>query len=158
MAETATLKVGDEAPDFELPMSPTGEKFKLSDYRGKNAVIINFVPAAFSPVCSNQLPLIEQKGRSSKRRAPSRSSFRRDGPWALKAWKEAAGGGLPVLSDFNPLGETARKYGVLIEGAVDRQPRRDRGRTRTARWRGSSRARRSRSIPDYDPVLACAKG
>lgn len=62
MAETATLKVGDEAPDFELPMSPTGEKFKLSDYRGKNAVIINFVPAAFSPVCSNQLPLIEKNG------------------------------------------------------------------------------------------------
>jgi len=39
MSETTTLKVGDEAPDFELPASPTGEKFKLSDYRGKNAVI-----------------------------------------------------------------------------------------------------------------------
>ncbi len=29
MAETATLKVGDEAPDFELPSSPTGDTFKL---------------------------------------------------------------------------------------------------------------------------------
>ncbi|MBE0609579.1 MAG: redoxin domain-containing protein, partial [Dehalococcoidia bacterium] len=61
MSETATLKVGDEAPDFELPASPTGEKFKLSDHRGKNAVVINFVPAAFSGPCSTQMPLIKAK-------------------------------------------------------------------------------------------------
>ena len=60
MAETATLKVGDEAPDFELPSSPTGDKFKLSDHRGKNAVVLNFVPLAFSGVCTSQLGLVEK--------------------------------------------------------------------------------------------------
>jgi len=41
-----TLKVGDKAPDFELP-STTG-KFKLSDYHGKKAVVVAFFPAAFT--------------------------------------------------------------------------------------------------------------
>ena len=38
--KTQTLKVGDAAPDFELPGHRGGEKFKLSDLRGrKNAVL-----------------------------------------------------------------------------------------------------------------------
>src|SRR4029079_5816753 len=68
-AETETLKVGDTAPDFELPASPMGEKFKLSDYRGTNAVILNFVPSAFSGVCSGQLPVIEEKRKEFEAQA-----------------------------------------------------------------------------------------
>jgi peroxiredoxin len=41
------LKVGDTAPDFELP-STTGKPFKLSDYRGKKNVVVAFFPAAFT--------------------------------------------------------------------------------------------------------------
>lgn len=41
------LKVGDTAPDFELP-STTGKTFKLSDYRGKKNVVVAFFPAAFT--------------------------------------------------------------------------------------------------------------
>lgn len=47
--ETPKLKVGDEAPDFELK-SHLGGKFKLSDLRGKNNVVIAFFPLAFTPV------------------------------------------------------------------------------------------------------------
>ena len=32
---TQTLKVGDRAPDFELPGHRGGERFRLSDLRGK---------------------------------------------------------------------------------------------------------------------------
>jgi peroxiredoxin len=42
-----SLKVGDEAPDFTLP-STTGEKVKLSDFRGKKNVVLAFFPAAFT--------------------------------------------------------------------------------------------------------------
>jgi AhpC/TSA family protein len=51
------LKVGEEAPDFEL--TATGEaagkggprkKVRLSDYRGKRNVVLAFYPAAFTPV------------------------------------------------------------------------------------------------------------
>ena len=41
------LKVGDEAPDFTLPDSD-GKPVKLSDFRGKNVVVLAFFPAAFT--------------------------------------------------------------------------------------------------------------
>ena len=42
-----TLKVGDMAPDFNLP-STAGGKVKLSDFRGKNNVVLAFFVLAFT--------------------------------------------------------------------------------------------------------------
>ncbi len=41
------LKVGDEAPDFTLK-DQTNKDVKLSDFRGKKAVVLAFFPAAFT--------------------------------------------------------------------------------------------------------------
>jgi len=156
MSETATLKVGDDAPDFELPASPTGDKFKLSDHRGKNAVVINFVPAAFSGPCSTQLPLIEKKKAEFAAQDALPVVISSDGVWALDAWKKQLGVDFPVLSDFMPQGETARKYGVLIEPrgianrvviVVDKQGK--------IAW--IQPVEKITDMPDYDPVLACSK-
>lgn len=156
MAETATLKVGDEAPDFELPSSPTGDKFKLSDYRGKNAVVINFVPAAFSPVCSNQLPIIEQKRSEFESQGALPVAISSDGAWAQKAWKDQLGISYPVLSDFFPLGDTARKYGVVIEprGIANRVVIVV-GKDGKVAW--IQPTEKITDIPDYDPVMSCSK-
>ena len=48
--QTQTLKVGDQAPDFELTGHRNGEKFKLSDSRGKKNVVIVFYPLDWTPV------------------------------------------------------------------------------------------------------------
>jgi hypothetical protein len=42
-----TLKVGDMAPDFTLP-STAGGAVKLSDFRGKNNVVLAFFVLAFT--------------------------------------------------------------------------------------------------------------
>ncbi|MBW1895530.1 MAG: redoxin domain-containing protein, partial [Deltaproteobacteria bacterium] len=49
------VNVGERAPDFTLP-ALSGEKIKLSQFRGKKNVVISFVPAAWTPVCSDQWP------------------------------------------------------------------------------------------------------
>ncbi len=45
----AQVEVGDTAPDFRLPDS-TGGYVQLSDYRGKQNVVLAFYPAAWTPV------------------------------------------------------------------------------------------------------------
>lgn len=156
MSETATLKVGDEAPDFELPSSPTGDKLKLSDYRGKNAVVINFAPAAFSPACSNQLALIEKKQAEFKSQGAIPVVISSDGAWTQAAWKKDLGVTYPILSDFFPLGETAKKYGVAIE------PRMVANRVVVVVGKDGKVAwiqptEKISDMPDYDPVMACSK-
>src|SRR5512135_392111 len=49
------LKVGQPAPNFILP-SVSGEKISLNQFRGKQNVVLSFVPAAWTPVCSDQWP------------------------------------------------------------------------------------------------------
>ena len=49
------IKVGDVAPDFILP-SIQGMDISLRQYRGQKNVVLSFVPAAWTPVCSDQWP------------------------------------------------------------------------------------------------------
>lgn len=49
-SKTSALKVGDPAPDFELPGHRGKETFKLSSARGKKNVVIVFYPLDWTPV------------------------------------------------------------------------------------------------------------
>lgn len=49
-SRTSTLKVGDQAPDFELPGHRGNETVKLSNYRGKKNVVLVFYPLDWTPV------------------------------------------------------------------------------------------------------------
>jgi peroxiredoxin len=46
-APTTTLKIGDNAPDFELT-DTSGNKVKLSEYKGKKNVVLAFYVLAFT--------------------------------------------------------------------------------------------------------------
>jgi len=48
--KTSTLKVGDKAPDFELPGHRGDEKFRLSNLRVKKNVVLVFYPLDWTPV------------------------------------------------------------------------------------------------------------
>lgn len=47
----ASVRVGDNAPEFELP-AHTGETIRLSDYRGKRVVVLYFYPKDETPGCT----------------------------------------------------------------------------------------------------------
>jgi thioredoxin-dependent peroxiredoxin len=51
MADRDVLRVGDLAPEFELPSS-TGETVRLSDFRGKSEVVLFFYPKDHSLGCT----------------------------------------------------------------------------------------------------------
>ena len=116
---TETLKVGDQAPDFKLKSTDKTE-FKLSDLKGQKNVVLNFFPAAFSPVCSNQMTSIEaEKSKFGEDSILVGVSV--DGTWALDTFKKQMGIDFPLLSDYYPHGEVAQKYGVLFpNGAAHR--------------------------------------
>jgi peroxiredoxin (alkyl hydroperoxide reductase subunit C) len=116
--QTETLKVGDAAPDFSLKGTNKTE-FKLSDARGKN-VVLNFFPAAFSPVCSNQMVSIqEEKAKFGEDTLVYGVSV--DNTWSLEAFKKERGIDFELLSDFFPHGDVAQKYGLLYpNGATHR--------------------------------------
>jgi peroxiredoxin len=113
--ETRTLKVGDEAPDFTLK-DQDRQDFTLSAHRGKK-VVLNFYPAAFSGVCTKQMPRIEeQKALFGDDTVIVGISV--DGVSANKVFKEQTGIAFPLLSDFYPHGEVAEKYGVFLPVGV----------------------------------------
>jgi peroxiredoxin Q/BCP len=51
MAESQAVRVGEPAPEFELPSS-TGEIVRLSDFRGRTEVVLFFYPRDHSPACT----------------------------------------------------------------------------------------------------------
>ncbi|MBU1040809.1 MAG: peroxiredoxin [Proteobacteria bacterium] len=110
----SSLKVrpGQMAPDFALP-STTGEKVRLSDYRGKKNVVLSFVPAAFTPVCSDQWPGYKLTRDLFEERDAMILGISVDNVPSLYAWAvEMHGLWFPVLSDF-PHGAVAKRYGLL---------------------------------------------
>lgn len=115
------VSVGEQAPDFTLP-SVSGKKISLSDYRGKQNVVITFVPAAFTPVCSDQWPGYNIAEDLFKQYDAQVIGITTDNIPSLYAWTAEMGElWFPVLSDFYPHGEVAQKYGVLrSDGTTER--------------------------------------
>jgi len=107
------VKVGKRAPDFELP-SVDGEPVRLSQFRGEKNVVISFVPAAFTPVCSAQWPGYNAAQALFERHDAILLGVTVDNLATLHAWTREMGDlWFPVLSDFWPHGAVAKRYGVL---------------------------------------------
>lgn len=112
------LKAGIKAPDFTLP-SITGEKITLSQYRSKKNVVLSFVPAAWTPVCSDQWPGYNIIKDIFNKYDAVLIGITVDNIPTLYAWTEEMGGvWFPVLSDFWPHGAVSKKYGILRSSGV----------------------------------------
>lgn len=115
------VKVGQQAPGFTLPDS-SGKEVSLSDYRGRRNVVLTFVPAAFTPVCSQQWPGYNISLELFERHDATLLGITTDNVPSLHAWVVAMGGlDFPALSDFWPHGSVATRYGVLrSDGTTER--------------------------------------
>ena len=106
------LQVGDVAPDFEL-LDEEGKPTRLSSFRGRNVVIL-FFPAAFSPICTQELKQIAARRNDYDREDAAVIGVSVDNRWSLKAFKRDESLTATLLSDFHPKGNVAQKYGVFI--------------------------------------------
>ncbi len=112
------VEVGQVAPEFSLP-NLRGEMVALSSFRGKSNVVLSFVPAAWTPVCSAQWPGYEVADEYFDETDTVVLGITVDNVPTLHAWTTAMGGlSFPVLSDFHPHGEVAKAYGVLRSNGI----------------------------------------
>lgn len=120
-ASQTSLKPGDVAPDFTLK-DLSGHEVKLSQFRGKNNVVISFVPAAWTPVCSHQWPGYNVAKEIFEKNNAVVLGISVDNAPTLKAWTQQMGNlWFVVLSDFWPHGAVAKEYGVLrTDGMAER--------------------------------------
>lgn len=115
------VKIGQQAPDFTLP-GVSGGKVTLSSFKGKKNVVLSFVPAAWTPVCSDQWPGYNIARELFDQNDAVLLGISVDNIPTLYAWTRAMGGlWFAVLSDFWPHGAVAGRYGVLrSDGTAER--------------------------------------
>jgi peroxiredoxin len=112
------VKLGEKAPGFTLP-SVSGKKVSLKEYYGKKNVVLSFVPAAWTPVCSDQWPGYNIVKDLFDAHDAILLGITVDNIPTLFSWTNQMGQlWFPVLSDFWPHGQTAGKYGVLRSDGV----------------------------------------
>lgn len=112
------VKVGETAPDFVLP-SLSGQKISLRQFRGKKNVVISFVPAAWTPVCSDQWPGYNIAEPLFQQNDAILLGITVDNLPTLFAWTNQMGNlWFDILSDFYPHGKAAEAFGVLRSDGV----------------------------------------
>jgi peroxiredoxin len=112
------VKVGDAAPEFTLK-AVSGKTVSLKDYYGKKNVVISFVPAAWTPVCSDQWPGYNIVKDLFESYDAILLGITVDNIPTLFSWTNQMGHlWFDVLSDFWPHGAVAEKFGVLRSDGV----------------------------------------
>jgi peroxiredoxin len=120
-----SVKVGDQAPDFDLAwFSPVGDpkdlkyepkRVKLSEFRGKQNVVVAFFPAAFSPGCTNEMKQYQSSHGTFTTANTAILGVSVDSTWSNRAFREQLGVQFPILSDWKR--DAARSYGLLDENS-----------------------------------------
>jgi len=107
-------QVGSEAPDFTL-RNQNNEEVTLSEFRGRQNVLVVFYPFAFSGICTGELFAVRDDIGSFQNSDVQVLAVSVDHPFTLKAWSEAQNYDFPLLADFWPHGAVAKAYGVFEE-------------------------------------------
>ena len=109
------LKVGDPAPDFSLPATD-GKTYKLSDFKGKQAVVVAWFPKAFTQGCTIECKSLAEKGHLIKGYHVTYFMASVDALEENTKFGAEHKADFPLLSD--PTKKTAEAYGVLNQRGV----------------------------------------
>jgi peroxiredoxin Q/BCP len=112
----AKPKVGDRAPDFELP-GTGGKTYRLSDYRGRK-LIIAFYPGDFTTVCTRQFCSYRDQGEQLDGLGADVLGISPQSVSSHERFTEEKRLNVPLLADEDK--SVARAYGVLAGPVVRR--------------------------------------
>ena len=107
-----SIKAGDKAPDFTLvTMTAEGPQLvKLSEEIGRSNLVLLFVPAAFTSVCTTELCDMSSGLEAYTDLGAKVFGISGDSPFAQAEWAKKEGITIPLLSDYEH--DVARAYGV----------------------------------------------
>jgi mycoredoxin-dependent peroxiredoxin len=106
------ISVGAPAPDFTLK-DQNQKEVKLSDYKGKNVVIV-FYPLDWSPVCTDEHTCLVNGMKQFAQLNAQVLGISVDSAWSHKAFADKLGIHYPLLADFQPRGAVGQKFGVFL--------------------------------------------
>lgn len=106
-----SLKIGDTAPDFKL-FNTEKKEISLSDYKGKNVVIL-FFPLAFTGTCTAELCTMRDDIANYNNMNAEILGISIDSLFVLGKFKESQNLNFNLLSDFNKVASAA--YGCLYD-------------------------------------------
>jgi peroxiredoxin Q/BCP len=112
----AKLKVGDPAPEFELP-GTGGKTYRLGDYRGQK-LILAFYPGDFTAVCTRQFCSYRDQGERLDELGATVLGISSQSLDSHERFVEEKSLNVPLLADEDK--EVARAYGVLAGPMVRR--------------------------------------
>ncbi|MDB5349886.1 MAG: bcp 2 [Planctomycetota bacterium] len=106
----AEPKVGDKAPEFSMQGSD-GKTYKLSDFKGRKAVVVAWYPKAFTGGCTAECKSFREKGADLKSMNVAYFTASVDDAKKNADFAKSLDLDYPILSD--PDKSVAKAYGVL---------------------------------------------
>ncbi|WP_414151078.1 redoxin domain-containing protein [Acetobacterium carbinolicum] len=108
------IQLGAMAPDFAL-QDQNGEVVTLSQFKGKK-VLLSWHPLAFTSVCTDQMRSLDRNANRFEEKNTIVLGLSVDPQPSKSVWARALSlKNIRILSDFVPLGEVARDYGIFNE-------------------------------------------
>lgn len=107
------LQPGTKAPDFTLKSTPD-QTVSLHEFEGR-PVILAFYPEDWSPVCGDEIALFNEMLSEFHKYDAEILGISVDSAWSHREFAKQNHIHFPLLSDFNPKGAVAQKYGVYRE-------------------------------------------
>lgn len=96
-----TIEVGQDAPELELAVAGSQDKFRLSEYKDKQPVVLLFFPLAWTGVCTQQMCDARDAMNRFQELNAKVVGISVDSPFALAKFKEDQGLNFDLASDFN---------------------------------------------------------